>query len=84
LTYFSVIFASTFAILTTVLPFQGLGNFGTLEAGWTLGFVAVGVSREMAISSGFTYHFVIILYFVVWGLWGFLSSRSRSSSGVPD
>jgi uncharacterized protein (TIRG00374 family) len=84
LTYFSVIFASTFAILTTVLPFQGLGNFGTLEAGWTLGFVAVGVSKEMAISSGFTYHFVIILYFVVWGLWGFLSSRSRSSSGVPD
>ncbi|MBP1928315.1 uncharacterized protein (TIRG00374 family) [Methanolinea mesophila] len=78
LTYIAVIFASTFAILTTVLPVQGMGNFGTLEAGWTLGFIAVGVSQDAAISSGFIYHFIVILYFAIWGVWGFLALRKNN------
>ncbi len=84
LTYIAVIFASTFAILTTVLPVQGLGNFGTLEAGWTIGFVAVGVSRDIAISTGFIYHFIIILYFLVWGIWGFFALRKHKLFAFQD
>ena len=70
LSYFEVVFASTFAVFTTILPIQGIGGFGTLESGWTVGFIAVGVTKEVAISSGFGFHIILWLYFVILGCWG--------------
>lgn len=53
---------STGAVLTNTLPINSFGSFGTLEAGWTGGFVLVGMSEQDAITSGFAYH---ILNFLV-------------------
>ena len=39
----AIVFACTFAFMTAILPVQGIGNFGTFEAGWTLGFLSIGV-----------------------------------------
>ena len=72
LSYCSIVFASTFAVFTTFLPIQGIGGFGTLESGWTVGFIAVGVTKEVAISSGFGYHIILWLYFLILGCWGLL------------
>ena len=70
LSYCSIVFASTFAVFTTVLPIQGIGGFGTLESGWTVGFIAVGLTKEVAISSGFGYHIILLVYFLILGCYG--------------
>ena len=72
LSYFEVIFASSFAVFTTILPIQGIGGFGTLECGWTAGFIAVGLTKEVAISSGFGFHILLWIYFLILGGWGLL------------
>lgn len=65
-----VLLASTFSLLTSILPIQGFGGFGTMEGSWTIGFMLFGVSRDLAISSGFGVHIVTILYFLILGLIG--------------
>lgn len=72
LSYFEVMFASSFAVFTTILPIQGIGGFGTLECGWTTGFIAVGLTKEVAISSGFGFHILLWIYFLILGGWGLL------------
>ena len=52
------IIGSTGAVLTNVLPINSFGSFGTLEAGWTGGFVLVGMSETEAITTGFGYHII--------------------------
>lgn len=71
----TVLLASTFSLLTTILPIQGLGGFGTIEGGWTIGFMLFGISRELAISSGFSMHIIIILYYLILGAIGFVYRR---------
>ena len=73
--FFAVLFASTFAIISTVLPVQGFGGFGTIEGTWTIGFMLVGLSKADAICSGFGYHVVSILYFSIFGIYGFLGLK---------
>ncbi|WP_018248104.1 lysylphosphatidylglycerol synthase transmembrane domain-containing protein [Orenia marismortui] len=48
-----VILGATFSNLTSILPVSGLGNFGTMEAGWTLGFMMMGYPKNIAIMTGF-------------------------------
>ena len=57
-----LILGSTIAVIGNALPVSGIGNWGTLEAGWTAGFLMVGLSKEKAIATGFGIH---ILIFVV-------------------
>lgn len=70
LSFLEVMFASSFCICATMLPIQGIVGFGTFEAGWVVGFMTIGLSYDAAISSGFSYHFITILYFTVLGLIG--------------
>ena len=68
--FWIVLFSSTFAFITTILPVQGIGGFGTIEGGWAIGFIAVGMSKEFAISSGFSVHIIVISYILILGLIG--------------
>lgn len=70
-----VILGGTFILLTTVLPIQGIAGFGTTETIWTLVFVPLGLSLDQAIISGFCYHIVIILYFIILGIYGWITIR---------
>ena len=72
LSYFTVLMASTFAVFTTLLPIQGIAGFGTMEGGWALGFIAIGLSKEVAISSGFGYHIITLIFLFTLGSYGFL------------
>lgn len=49
---------STGAVLTNVLPINSFGSFGTMEAGWTGGFMFVGMSMQEAVTTGFGYHLI--------------------------
>jgi uncharacterized protein (TIRG00374 family) len=72
-----VVLGGTFILLTTVLPIQGIAGFGTTETIWTLVFVPLGLSLDQAIISGFCYHIVIILYFTILGLYGWITTRGK-------
>jgi uncharacterized protein (TIRG00374 family) len=68
----AIVFACTFAFMTVILPVQGIGNFGTFEAGWTLGFISIGVPPELAVSAGFSFHIINILFIGILGLTGII------------
>jgi glycosyltransferase 2 family protein len=66
-----MIFGSTVGVIANALPVSGIGNWGTLEAGWAAGFIMVGLSKEKAIATGFGVHIIIfvtcaILSFFCW------------------
>jgi glycosyltransferase 2 family protein len=70
-----IIFACSFGFMTAILPVQGIGNFGSFEAGWTAGFLSIGVPVELAISSGFGFHIISLLFTLLLGAFGFFSTR---------
>ncbi len=70
-TFFEVLFASSFAIITTILPIQGIGGFGTTEGGWCIGLIAIGLAKDVAISTGFVFHIIILAYSAILGFYGF-------------
>jgi len=63
-------FGSGLAILTSSLPVSAFANFGTLEAGWVLGFHALGVDTELAYATGVGLHLVQIANAVLLGALG--------------
>ena len=69
---FAIFFACTFAFMTAILPVQGIGNFGTFEAGWTVGFLSIGVPPELAVSTGFGIHIISVLFSGILGFTGII------------
>jgi uncharacterized protein (TIRG00374 family) len=57
-----VIFATSLANFTFLIPISAIGGFGTFEAGWAVGFVLLGMPMEMAVPVGlFTNVFGLIM-----------------------
>jgi uncharacterized protein (TIRG00374 family) len=88
-TFSKVIFGSTVAIVANALPISGLGNWGILEAGWTAGFLLVGLSKVEAITTGFGVHIIIFITGVVTSLvcWVTLKlppNRQKEQSPSPN
>jgi uncharacterized protein (TIRG00374 family) len=79
--FWEVVFGSTAAIITNAIPIGGFGNWGTLEVGWAVGFLMIGLPKEKAIASGFGVH---ILVFLVCAFFAFICWVTPSSiaSGV--
>ena len=63
-----IIFGTTIAIAANALPISGLGNWGILEAGWTAGFLLVGLSKVEAITTGFGVHIILFVSAAVMSL----------------
>jgi uncharacterized protein (TIRG00374 family) len=61
ISFTKMIFGSTVGVIANALPISGIGNWGTLEAGWTAGFLMVGLSKEKAIATGFGVHIIIFI-----------------------
>jgi uncharacterized membrane protein YbhN (UPF0104 family) len=62
------VFGSTIAVIANALPISGIGNWGTLEAGWAAGFLIVGLSKEKAIATGFVVHILIFIICAILGI----------------
>ena len=77
LPFLIIILGGTFILLTTVLPVQGIGGFGTTETIWTLVFVPLGVSLDAAIISAFCYHIISIVFYGAIGIYGYIKLKSR-------
>ena len=73
----SFVVGSTFGILSKALPLVTPGGFGMHEAGWTMGFVLVGMDPSTAIASGFAVNILTLAASVAWGLPGLLWMQFR-------
>lgn len=75
ITIMRFIVGATIYVFTTVLPIQSIIGFGTIEAGWAAGFIAVGVPMNIAIGSGFAIHIIGIVFFMITGAYGLLKCK---------
>jgi uncharacterized protein (TIRG00374 family) len=66
----SVVLGSTLSLFANILPIPNIGAFGVYEGAWTISFMSLGMSKEMAITSGFVTHIATIAYFLVLGGYG--------------
>lgn len=69
--FWGTVFASTLSTVTTLLPVGTIGNFGTTEAGWTMGLVLLGATKEQALATGLSTH---IVGFALAGLLGLVGA----------
>lgn len=65
-------FGSAMAVVGSLIPISAFANFGTLEAGWVIGFEILGVPRDLAAATGLGLHVVQLGCCVVIGLLGHL------------
>ena len=79
----TVVAGSTAAAVANLLPFNLIGNLGTLEAGWTTGFTALGIPLEIAAATGLAAHLWGLIFAAVFGAaaWALLS-LSRKGRNV--
>jgi hypothetical protein len=70
-----IVLGMTFTLLSTTLPIYGILGFGTNEGFWTLVFVPLGMTVQMAILSGFTYHIILIIDYLILGCIGYFSLK---------
>jgi glycosyltransferase 2 family protein len=63
-----VVAGSAAASLSNVLPVNVIGNLGTLEAGWTAAFAALGVPVSVAAATGLASHLWALLFAAVYGV----------------
>jgi uncharacterized membrane protein YbhN (UPF0104 family) len=81
----TTVLGATAAVVSGFLPIGGIGSFGTLEAGWALGFVMVGLPRDVAVASGFGVSLSTLAYTAILGLpgWLWLTFRGRPVDAAP-
>jgi glycosyltransferase 2 family protein len=75
LSIWKILIASGIMVITTILPIHSVGGFGTIESIWTTTYVALGVSTQMAISSGFGIHLILVVYFLILGSVGLMMMK---------
>jgi uncharacterized protein (TIRG00374 family) len=76
-----VVAGATAAAVANLLPFNQIGNLGTLEAGWTAAFSALGVPLRVAAATGFAAHLWGLIFAAFFGAlaWALLSIPSKSN-----
>lgn len=66
------VFGASLAVLSNLLPINGFAGFGTQDAGWVLGFGALGVPRATALTTALGFHLVHLFNVILLGLLGHL------------
>ncbi len=72
LTFPVLFFASTGAVLTSLIPVTTFAAVGTYELGWIGAFALIGMGREEAIITGLTIHTINFVFSAILGGLGFL------------
>ena len=66
------ILAGSFSNLSSILPLSSIGNFGTMELGWSAVLGMLGYPAEKSLSSGFAVNLCTFLLAIIFGLPGML------------
>ncbi|MBD3852394.1 MAG: flippase-like domain-containing protein [Acidobacteria bacterium] len=80
----TVVAGSAAASVTNLLPFNLVGNLGTLEAGWTAAFTALGVPLQVAAATGVAAHLWGLIFAALFGLAGWVLLTALSRDVPPD
>jgi uncharacterized protein (TIRG00374 family) len=76
----TVIVGAASAAIANLLPFNIIGNLGTLEAGWTAAFTALGVPLQTAAATGLAAHLWGLIFAAIFGLVAWIAlARTRSN-----
>ena len=75
----NIILAGSFSNLSSILPISGIGNFGTMELGWSSILVMQGYSYEQAILHGFLLNTATFLCVAVLGGVGLIYLRIKAT-----
>lgn len=67
------VMGATASVVSGFLPVGGIGTFGTLEAGWAIGFVLVGLDEATAVATGFGVSLSTLGYSILPGLLGWFA-----------
>jgi len=80
-----MLFGSTIGVIANALPVSGIGNWGTLEAGWAAGFLMVGLSKEKAVATGFGVHIIVFIVCAIISFfcWVTLRKQKNPSPSAP-
>jgi glycosyltransferase 2 family protein len=70
LSIWEVCLGSTVIVITTILPIHSFGGFGTTETVWASIYIALGVSKDLAITSGIGIHLILFSYLLIIGVAG--------------
>jgi uncharacterized protein (TIRG00374 family) len=77
----SVVAGSAASAVANLLPFNLVGNLGTLEAGWTAAFSALGVPLQVAAATGVAAHLWGLIFAAFFGVvaWMVLTLTSKEA-----
>lgn len=68
LSFWAIFVGASFVVLSSLVPIQGIAGFGTTEGIWTIVFLILGLGKESAITSGFSFHIIRLLFAFFLGL----------------
>ncbi len=77
ISFFETVVASFLASAAAFLPINGIGGFGMVETGWTLGFTLLGMERTAALSSGVVSNTMSFLIICLFGIISYISVNRR-------
>jgi glycosyltransferase 2 family protein len=80
----AIILGSLIMVMFSALPIHGIGSLGTTELIWSATFIALGATKEAAISSGFAIHILILLFSGILGLYSVIVGKFQSVSDNSD
>ncbi|MEM2138692.1 MAG: lysylphosphatidylglycerol synthase transmembrane domain-containing protein [Candidatus Woesearchaeota archaeon] len=72
LKFYEIVFVFSFTTIVSLLPIHGFLGLGTLETAWGFILVLFNIEKELALISGFVFHIVNIVFFLILGLMGFV------------
>ena len=79
LSLIKLVLAISLSGFTDLLPINSVGNFGTLELGWTSALVYLGIDINTSIESGFSAHIVVFSFTLTIGLISYIAYRFFNS-----
>ncbi len=80
LAFHETVVGSSFANVSQLLPLNTIGSFGSLEAGWTLGFSLIGVPARDALAAGFIMHLLVLVFITLLAGAGWLLLKLKNTS----
>ncbi|RZV38735.1 MAG: flippase-like domain-containing protein [Candidatus Acidulodesulfobacterium acidiphilum] len=67
-----VIFVSTFVTLMLIIPFQGLGGFGSYEIWVTMALIIVGINKNNALTASIPTQLLFFIFSILEGITGYI------------
>lgn len=84
LSIWEVCLGSMVIVITSILPIHSVGGFGTTESVWAFIYIALGVSREMAIASGIGIHLILFTYLLIIGVVGMVLMKMDGMGSLRE